>query len=157
MTKIFTPFCRSRRADSKYIYFVGSHKVFFNYNYIIGGKSPKIDRNNNKKQFFIMLFSNNVPWASLGPTWGRCASWWCWGSCRVCWGARRRLTRECAASSGTAPARCWSAPPTASTGCSRWPLALRRRVWLSLAGRFLGVWFPTGFEINWEKVIKQGL
>jgi len=23
LTKIFTPFCRSRRADSKYIYFVG--------------------------------------------------------------------------------------------------------------------------------------
>ncbi len=42
MTKIFTPFCRSRRADSKYIYFVGSHKVFFYYNYIIGGKNSKI-------------------------------------------------------------------------------------------------------------------
>ncbi len=42
MTKIFTPFCRSRRADSKYIYFVGSHKVFFYYNYIIGGKIPRL-------------------------------------------------------------------------------------------------------------------
>jgi len=29
LTQIFTPFRRSRRADSKYIYFVGSHKVFF--------------------------------------------------------------------------------------------------------------------------------
>ncbi len=35
-------FCRSRRADSKYIYFVGSHEVFFYYNYIIGGKNSKI-------------------------------------------------------------------------------------------------------------------
>ena len=42
MTQIFTPFCRSRRADSKYIYFVGSHKVFFYYNYIIGGKIPRL-------------------------------------------------------------------------------------------------------------------
>jgi len=41
-TKIFTPFCRSRRADSKYTYFVGSLKVFFYYNYIIGGKNSKI-------------------------------------------------------------------------------------------------------------------
>jgi len=32
LTKIFKPFCRSRRADSKYIYFVGSHKVLFYYN-----------------------------------------------------------------------------------------------------------------------------
>jgi hypothetical protein len=45
LTKIFTPFCRSRRADFKYIYFVGSHEVFFYYNYIIGGKNSKIDRN----------------------------------------------------------------------------------------------------------------
>ena len=45
LTKIFTPFCRSRRADSKYIYFVGSHKVFFYYNYIIGGKNSKIELN----------------------------------------------------------------------------------------------------------------
>jgi hypothetical protein len=44
LTKIFTPFCRSRRDDSKYVYFVGSHKVFFYYNYIIGGKNPKIDQ-----------------------------------------------------------------------------------------------------------------
>ena len=55
LTKIFTPFCRSRRDDSKYIYFVGSHKVFFYYNYIIGGKNPKIDRNkymiNNLKNY----------------------------------------------------------------------------------------------------------
>ncbi len=29
LTKIFTLFCRSRRADSKYIYFVGHHKLFF--------------------------------------------------------------------------------------------------------------------------------
>jgi hypothetical protein len=29
LTQIFTPFRRSRRADSKYIYFVESHKVFF--------------------------------------------------------------------------------------------------------------------------------
>jgi len=42
LTKIFTPFCRSGRADSKYIYVVGSHKVFFYYNYIIGGKNSKI-------------------------------------------------------------------------------------------------------------------
>ncbi len=42
LTKIFTPFCRSRRADSKYIYFVGSLKVFFYYNYIIVGKNSKI-------------------------------------------------------------------------------------------------------------------
>ena len=42
LTKIFTPFCRSRRADSKYIYFVGSLKVFFYYNYIIGGKNSMI-------------------------------------------------------------------------------------------------------------------
>ena len=41
-TKIFTPFCRSGRADSKYIYFVGSLKVFFYYNYIIGGKNSMI-------------------------------------------------------------------------------------------------------------------
>jgi len=26
---IFTPFCRSRRADSIYIYFIGVYKVFF--------------------------------------------------------------------------------------------------------------------------------
>jgi len=42
LTKFFTPFCRSRRADSKYIYFVGSLKVFFDYNYIIGGKNSMI-------------------------------------------------------------------------------------------------------------------
>ena len=42
LTNIFAPFCRSRQADSKYIYFVGSHKVFFYYNYIIGGKNSKI-------------------------------------------------------------------------------------------------------------------
>ncbi len=42
LTKICTPFCRSRRADSKYIYFGGSHKVFFNHNYIIGGKIPRM-------------------------------------------------------------------------------------------------------------------
>jgi hypothetical protein len=42
LTKIFTSFCRSRRANSKYIYFVWSHKVFFYYNYIIGGKNSKI-------------------------------------------------------------------------------------------------------------------
>jgi hypothetical protein len=45
LTKIFTPFCRSRRADYEYIYFVGSHKVFFYYNYIIGGKNSKIEWN----------------------------------------------------------------------------------------------------------------
>jgi len=50
LTKIFTPFCRSRRVGSKYIYFQiyifsESHKVFFYYNYIIDGKNPKIDRN----------------------------------------------------------------------------------------------------------------
>jgi hypothetical protein len=44
LTKIFTPFCRYRRADSKYIYFVGFHKVFFYCNYIIGGKNSKIDQ-----------------------------------------------------------------------------------------------------------------
>ena len=42
MTKILTPFCRPRRADSKYIYYVGSLKVFFYYNYIIGGKNSTI-------------------------------------------------------------------------------------------------------------------
>ncbi len=36
-------FCRSGRADSKYIYFVGSLKVFFYYNYIIGGKNSMIE------------------------------------------------------------------------------------------------------------------
>jgi len=42
LTKIFEPFCRSGRADSIYISFVGSLKVFFYYDYIIGGKNSMI-------------------------------------------------------------------------------------------------------------------
>jgi len=57
-----TPFCKSRRVDSKYIYFVGSHKVFFYYNYIIGGKNPKIDQIRRLigtyiKIYYLLIFS----------------------------------------------------------------------------------------------------
>ena len=37
------------------IYFVGSDKVFFYYNYIIGGKNPKIDRNIYKFKFVVLF------------------------------------------------------------------------------------------------------
>ncbi len=60
MTKIFTPFCRSRRADSKYIYFVGSHKVFFYYNYVIGGKNSKIVQIPRLSGTYIYLESANI-------------------------------------------------------------------------------------------------
>jgi hypothetical protein len=64
-TKIFTPFCRSRRVDSKYIYFVGSHKVFFYYNYIIGGKNSKIVQIPRLSGTYIYILRWRDSWFSL--------------------------------------------------------------------------------------------